>query len=279
MKLTVKQTDKWGQVLWLSDENIELGAALEFGLRIVHVSCKGMENLFYEQPADLSDGFVNPNGWRLYGGHRLWFAPESPDSYAPDNAPVTWSQEADGSVLLTQPVDPVLQLVKTIRIRFLGESRVELEQGIQNVSDHAVTGAVWSVNSLACGGVAEIPFAPKGENSYAPERLVSLWGETNLHDPRLHFGKTGLTATYVDIPDYLKIGMYCCQGCAVLRGHGQVFALSFPAEPKECYADNGCNFELYMNQRFIELETLGQKTCLQPGQTAYHKEIWHISPM
>lgn len=64
----------------------------------------------------------------------------------------------------------------------------------------------------------------------------------------------------------------------MLHSGQQVFNLFFPAEPKEAYADNGCNFELYMNRKFIELESLGTKTCLQPGETALHQEIWQVCP-
>ena len=96
---------QWGRVLWLRNEFAELAVALDFGIRIVHASYPGMENLFYEQPNDLSDGFVAEGGWRLYGGHRMWLAPESDDSYYPDNQPVSY-EIADGHVLVTQPEDP-----------------------------------------------------------------------------------------------------------------------------------------------------------------------------
>ena len=56
MQYCEKQTEKWGKVLWVTTDYAEVGIALEFGIRVVHLSCPGMENLYYEQPADLSDG-------------------------------------------------------------------------------------------------------------------------------------------------------------------------------------------------------------------------------
>ncbi|MBQ7288265.1 MAG: hypothetical protein IJW78_05095 [Clostridia bacterium] len=279
MQNCVKHHPKWGRVFWLCNEHIEIGVALDFGLRIVHVSCTGMENLFYEQPTDLSDGFCNTNGWKLYGGHRLWLAPESDSSYAPDNAPVIWQEEPDGSFLFRQEPDMLQNTEKSFRIRLLDDGIAELENRIKNISNTPLTGATWGVNTFSGGGTAEIPFSTDTQNPYSPHRLVSLWGETNLSDERLHFTKDSLTAQYLPIPDYLKIGMYCRDGYAIFQNKGQRFRLEFPVNVISHLPDNGCNFELYMNQSFMELETLGTVVCLQPGETASHIETWQISPI
>ena len=84
-----------GNLIWLSDGRTEAAAALDFGIRIVHLSCAGKPNLFYSQPEDLSDGLKTEEGWRIYGGHRFWASPESSRSYYPDNAPVACELLAD----------------------------------------------------------------------------------------------------------------------------------------------------------------------------------------
>ena len=58
-----------GNMLWLEEGDIQIGIALDYGIRVRHLSIKGMENLYYEQPVDLSDGFGTPDGWKLRGGH------------------------------------------------------------------------------------------------------------------------------------------------------------------------------------------------------------------
>lgn len=276
MHKCVKDDPRWGRVLWLSNDTTEIGVALDFGIRVVHMSCAGCENLFYVQPEDLSDGFVNDNGWKLHGGHRIWMAPESDDSYYPDNEPVTWEETTDG-VLITQNVDPLLGIRKSLSIVFLEDGGVGLKQSIQNASDKPIDGASWGVNTLDGGGTAYICFTNNDKRGYTPHRVVSLWSDTNLHDPRLSFDKLGLTARHMPMPDYLKLGLYCIDGKAVFENKGQRLTLLFDSASLCEYPDNGCNFELYMCSEFMELETLGTKAHILPGESTSHTETWYLT--
>ncbi len=276
MDKCVKEDSRWGRVLWLSDGAVQLGVALDFGIRVVHLSCVGCENLFYVQPQDLSDGFVTDSGWKLYGGHRIWMAPESDKTYCPDNDPVCWEETASG-VLITQKPDPLLGICKRLEISFLPDGGIALHQSIENVSDGAMDGASWGVNTLDGGGTAVISFTNDNRFGYKPHRVVSLWADTNLQDPRLSFEKHRLTAKHMPLPDYLKLGLYCIDGKAVFENKGQRLTICFDAHSLEKHPDNGCNFELYMCSRFMELETLGVKVHLLPGETTGHTERWYLS--
>lgn len=274
MRYEIRNTPQWGKVLWLINAGVEIGVALDFGIRVVHLSCEGMENLYYAQPTDRSDTFTTEKGWILYGGHRMWLAPESNDSYYPDNDPVSYTVLDDG-VLIRQQEDPWKKEKKRLQIRFLEDGGVELLHSFQNTSEETVVGASWGINTLAGGGTAKISFA--GERGFNPKRVVSLWGHTDLHDPRVKFSKDSVTATHMaDIPDYFKIGLYVTPGEAVLTNKGQKLTITFDAAPMEAYMDGGCNFELYMCSRFMELETLGVRTDIHPGECASHREVWHL---
>jgi len=276
MQTCVKTIPQWGRVLWLNNDNLEIGVALDFGIRVVHLSCIGCENLFYVQPNDLSDGFVTDSGWKLRGGHRIWMAPESDDSYYPDNSPVSY--EIDGnSVLICQDVEAFLGIRKSLRITFLEDGGVQLEQSIRNDSDHAIDGASWGVNTLDGGGTAYINFTNQDKKGYTPHRVVSLWSDTNLHDPRLTFEKERLVAHHMPMPNYLKLGLYCIEGKAVLENKGQRLIITFDSKPLNQYPDNGCNFELYMCSKFMELETLGTKAHMLPGESTSHIENWYLT--
>ena len=123
MNHEIRKTQQWGDVLWLDNGTVEIGVALEFGIRIVHLSRKGMENLYYVQPNDLSDNFTKGD-WRVRGGHRLWLAPESPESYCPDNSPVACKVVENGAVI-TQNADPWLQIGKELSVFFLEDGGVK----------------------------------------------------------------------------------------------------------------------------------------------------------
>lgn len=121
MQIEHRMDAKRGNLIWLSDGRTEAAAALDFGIRIVHLSCAGKPNLFYSQPDDLSDGLATEAGWRIYGGHRFWSSPESTRSYYPDNAPVTCELLADGASGLRQRTDPWTGFEKTLILRFLAD--------------------------------------------------------------------------------------------------------------------------------------------------------------
>lgn len=273
MEHCIKTSAPWGRTLWLTDGNVQVGVALDFGIRVVHLSCTGMDNLFYAQPADGSDGFVKENGWRVRGGHRFWLAPESADSYAPDNDPIAYTLHPDG-VWLTQKPDGLLCVQKSLGITFC-DGVVRLEHKIKNLAEEVKDWALWGINSLD-GGQAEIPFPSGGY--YAPYRSVSLWGDTNLHDPRLHFSRESLTAQHAAIDGYCKLGLSRTDGTAILRSKGQILKIISTVDPSAEYPDRGCNFEVYLNRLFMELETLSPIYRLQPGQTATHTEVWELRP-
>jgi hypothetical protein len=278
MQTTVKHTNQWGRVLWVTTDTAEVGIALDFGIRLVHLSCPGMENLYYVQNNDLSDGFAKDNGWRLYGGHRLWLAPESALSYTPENAPISYT--INGNTLqITQATDEALKIVKSMTLEFCADGEISVTHEIRNISTDSITGASWGINTLDAGGTAFISFDCGTKGGYNPKRTVSLWSDTNLHDSRLRFDRNSLTATHLPLPEYLKLGLYTAAGRAEFRNKGQCFVITFKAAPMASCPDGGCNLELYMNIRFTELETLGTVTDIPPGCCASHQELWRLGKL
>ena len=114
MRSVYKTHPVHGKCLFIDNGYLEVGIALEFGIRIVHFSFLDGENVFYEQPLD-SHAFETPEGWRLRGGHRLWLTPEDKNTYFPDNLPVD-HELGNNSVLITQSEDAWLGLLKSVEI-------------------------------------------------------------------------------------------------------------------------------------------------------------------
>ena len=193
MQIEHRMDAKRGNLIWLSDGRTEAAAALDFGIRIVHLSCAGKPNLFYSQPDDLSDGLATEAGWRIYGGHRFWSSPESTRSYYPDNAPVACELLADG-VCLRQRTDLWTGFEKTLILRFLPDGRLSAEHILTNRNPQTVQAAAWGVCTLRGGGTARIPFPGGTAGEYTPGRVLSLWGQTSLADERLQFGPEEICA-------------------------------------------------------------------------------------
>ena len=263
-----------GNMLWLEEGDIQIGIALDYGIRVRHLSIKGMENLYYQQPADLSDGFGTPDTWKLRGGHRLWLTPECDDSYYPDDAPVSYTLK-DNGVLIVQDVEPPLGIQKTLEITFREDGTVYLLHNFYNRNDHPIVGASWGVNSLDASGEISIPYGGNRGDFY-PGRVLALWGDTYLGDPRLTFEKDRICAKYMPITDYFKIGVYCPTGEAVLESKGQRLTMGFAVPDIRDLPDQGCNFELYMHKCFLEMETLGTIVNIAPGESASHWETWKL---
>ena len=264
-----------GRVLWLTDGKTELGIALDLGLRILHLSCIGHENLLYEQPDDLSDDLTTADGWRIFGGHRYWTAPESEKNYYPDCAPISCELKKCG-VRLTQPDDPWLHVRKHLEITFCEDGCIELLHRAENISANVITCASWGVTTFD-KGEAQISFTRRGTpDSYNPSRNISLWGDSSPADPRIRFGTDDILVFHKPMDSAFKMGIFSPDGHAHLINKGQKFSFSFEADKNAVYPDGGCNFELYMDRHVLELEALGQLTALNPGEAAEHWERWYV---
>ena len=268
MEFCIKNDPSWGRIYFMTDGKTDVGVALDFGIRIVHLSCAGMENLYYRQPDDLSDSFTMGD-WRLYGGHRMWLAPEGDHSYHPDNDPVSFKTLPDG-VIVEQTLDPRQNIVKSLKITFEADGTLRLDHSFRNAGETVITGASWGINTLDGYGSATIGFS--GVKGLNPSRTVSLWGDTNLNDSRLKFTKTEIQVQHAPSSDFFKIGVYSREGKAVFRNKGQQLTLRFDTPEMDSLPDNGCNFELFMSKQFLELEVLGVKTEIRPGKAACHTE-------
>lgn len=277
MKHYINDYSDMGRMLWLEQDDIQIGIALDYGIRVRHLSIKGMENLYYHQPADLSDGLNTADAWKIRGGHRMWITPECDDSYYPDDVPVSYTLKENG-VLIVQETEPALKIQKTLEITFQPDGTVHLLHNFYNRNDHPIDGASWGVNSLDGSGSIYIPFTREGYG-YAPRRVVSLWGQTSMADPRLTFEPDCIRAQYKPLEEYFKMGVYCLEGYAVLESKGQRLTIGFDAPPLESLPDRGCNFELYMHKLFLEMETLGPIQHLEPGQSASHRETWKLEKL
>ena len=274
----VNNHPEMGNMLWLEEGNIQIGIALDYGIRVRHLSIKGMDNLYYEQPADFSDGFGSADTWKLRGGHRLWLTPECDDSYYPDDAPISYTLKEDG-VLIVQDVEPPLGIQKTLEITFRPDGTVYLLHNFYNRNDHPIRGASWAINSLAASGDIDFSYGSNLYGDFYPGAVFSLWGDTSLADPRLTISAGHIHAKYLPISDYFKLGVFCPDGVATLESKGQRLTMGFDVCDMRSLPDQGCNFELYMHKMFLEMESLGPVTDIAPGESASHWETWKLEKL
>ncbi len=265
----------FGKCLWLSNGTVELAASLDFGIRILRFSLCGGENVFYEQPQE-AQYLCTEEGWRVYGGHRLWLAPESENTYWPDNTPVSYTPLENG-VLLTQPEDGYLHVRKSIRVFFTQDPHeVIVAHSVQNCADSPLHCGLWSISAMRGGGTMRAPFAGSG-GDMTPRRFLSLWDTTSLADARLQFTQDTVAVRHLPVDEYFKLGLLCREGAAAYVTGGRVFTKRFDGGSNTPYPDNNVNFEVYACRHMMEIESLAPLSAIAPGETAEHIEHWRLS--
>ena len=131
----------WPNCYRLSNGQIELIVTTDVGPRVARLGFVGQANLFAEFKEQ--QGKTVGDDWRIYGGHRLWHAPEDTvRTYEPDNRPVKLAQ-IEGGVRLTQLVEKTTGIEKEIEITLdSGANHVHLVHRLRNHN-------LWAVESGA----------------------------------------------------------------------------------------------------------------------------------
>jgi hypothetical protein len=277
MKTSFRDYKHFGDCLWLENGSWEMGIPLSFGLRILFFARAGQENVFFEQPVD-ADYLTTPEGWRIYGGTRLWFAPESEHPlYQPEGQPISYAW-VNGSLILTQNEDAALHLVKQMEIMETPDANsVLIRYRVTNVGSDPLVGAPWAVSVMQEGGMFTAPFAAESnEITEKPERILSLWNTTSLGDERLTFTDHAVAVRHKPLDAYFKLGLYSAANTGSYVLPEQTFTKEFPVSKEEPYPDGGVNLEIYCCRWMLEFETLAPMSILLPGESAEHSERWTI---
>jgi hypothetical protein len=266
----------------VANRDVELIVATDFGPRILSYCLRDGPNVLgCVEPSRQSRPTPFGEPWHIYGGHRLWHAPEDPvRSYVPDNAPVR-ATFGSGILTLSRPPEKSTSLVKQLRIRLGEASEVIVEHRILNTGDRPVDLAVWAITVMAPGGRAYVPnppFAPHPD-ALLPSRRMVTWPYTRLDDPRIRFGRR-LTQiahdTSASCPQKLGFWDASC-GWAAYACHDSLFVKRFGrADDSKTYADMGCNVEVFTNDEILELETLSAMEHVPPSMAIEHTETWTL---
>lgn len=268
----------WANCYRLSNGVVDLIVTTDVGPRIIRFGFVGEENEFKEYADQL--GKTGGDTWRIYGGHRLWHAPERmPRTYAPDNAPVAFEQLDDGARIV-QPTEATTGIAKEIAIYLAPDAaRVRVIHRLTNRNLWAVKFAPWALTVMAPGGKAIIPLPPRGSHpkDLPPTSRLVLWAYTDLADARWTLGSRYVMLHQdAAMPTPQKIGASAPDGWCACVCNGHLFVKRFAYDANAIYPDLGCCVETFANDTMLELETLGPLTCLAPGEAVEHVETWHL---
>jgi hypothetical protein len=268
----------WATVHRLFNAQVDLLITADVGPRIIRFGFNGEDNEFCEFPGQV--GRAGGEEWRIYGGHRLWHAPEHPKrTYVPDNTPITVEAIPNG-VRAVQPVETLTGIQKEMEITLDPNStRARVVHRLRNTNPWAVEYAVWALSVMAAGGVGIFPLPPKGSHpkDLLPATQLVVWPYTNMSDPRWTWGNRFILLrqdTNTNAPQ--KVGLAVTQGWAAYARNGHLFLKTFATVPGGKYPDLGCNVESFTNHVMLEVESVGPLIQVQPGVAIEHEENWYL---
>ncbi len=268
----------WPNCFRLANDLVDLVMTTDVGPRIIRFGFRDDENRFKEFDAMM--GKRGGNQWRIYGGHRLWHAPEHPvRTYSPDNRPVKL-QQLDGITRLIQPVEPTTGIQKEMDVALAPDKpSVCVTHRLRNTNPWPVEMAPWALTVMTTETRAIIPMPPRGKHpqDLLPANTLTIWPYTNMGDPRWHWSEKYITLQQIPgAANPQKFGASLADNWIAGYCHSQLFVKRFSHTPKMTYPDCNCHIEVFTNDEMIELETLGPLTKLEPGATIEHIEYWYL---
>lgn len=262
----------------LANDHLRVDYLADAGPRLVRFSRAGSTVNLLADASGIS--WETPYGpYHLYGGHRLWHAPEAfPRSYLPDTGGLQVETLTDG-VLLRQPVEAGSGIVKAMTLRLSAtQAALTVEHSLHNAGLWPVELAPWAITQVVLGGVAILPFAAPAASSYLPNRRLNFWPYTRLRDPRLHLDDDFVLVAGAAHEWVFKTGYFNHAGWMAYWLGELLFVKRWTPQPALPQPDLGSNCEVFVWNRFLELETLGALMQLEPGATVTHSETWELYP-
>ena len=280
--VTIEQTQYKGHAAYrMANDDVELIVTSDVGPRILRYSFIGGDNLFVELSPEQERKLTGEEGWKLYGGHRIWVGPEEPIyTYAPDNEPVEIVVKGN-ALKATAPTD-VAGIRKEIEVELANTgTAVHVTHRLTNETRFPLSIAPWALSMMEIGGVGIAKFPPRGTHPehLEPANPLVMWRFTNFADPRWTLlDKYLILRGDPERTDPEKAGLHHPE--VITAGYllnGNLFVKRYKTlGPAADYPDMGSAFETFTNGLFLELETLGPMTDVRPGQTIEHREDWTL---
>lgn len=267
------------KVKMLRFNQLYIGIAVDIGPRILYATL--VSDKYFNILEVVPDFAVEtPEGlWKIYGGHRLWVSPEAmPRSYSLDDKPVNIIISNEEVVIEGNP-EPQNSIQKRLTIRRgFDDYSVEVVHEVLNIGRWPIEFSCWALSVMRRNGFAIVPIKSRcvDEKCLLPDRVITLWPYTKLNDERLI-----LTEDYVIVKQDprinrpFKIGVKVHLPWTAYYVNGYLFVKFFKLE-KALYPDYNSIVEVYTNNLFLELETLGPLRKVDPGDVNRHKEVWKI---
>ncbi|HDD62552.1 MAG: hypothetical protein DRI65_07200 [Chloroflexota bacterium] len=275
---STKTTYEGLQCIQLKNDFLAIWVTRDVGPRILGLSFLGGKNMLAVLPGEKIP-VTGADDYSLRGGHRLWYAPEKPETtYIADDQPVEISILEHGLEAI-RVVDQATGIQKSWRVT-LSDSEAELtiDHKLTNKGSKDFQLAPWAVTMLKPGGQGVIPLQTELDDEHGlwPNRQLVFWPYTDLRSPYLDWHDQGIMVKANMTEGALKMGAPNPGGWMAYNLEGSLFVKRTEYQAGDDYLDRGASSQIYCNPDLIELETLGPVVTLAPGEFSQHQETWQI---
>lgn len=256
--MELMEFENFGRCVKFEKNGIFCLVTVDIGPRIVYYGTNGVNFMNTDIDRNVSkDGeffdkaYKKGEKWFLYGGHRVWKAPEDMETYVPDNYPVEYEVKGNSGSFYTKTTP--FGLKYGFELKMNDDGSLDLSNRIYNYGEEREI-AVWALTVAAKGGELTVPLNDK-VNDLLPSQNFVIWPYAHLNDDRLCIFDGKMTLKQRD-GDAFKIGLFSKKREALYELEGKVLKITFE-EKKGNFVDFSCNFETYTNSHIIEIEALG----------------------
>ena len=287
--VTVKEIESfldYGKCVSVSNGVIEALVTVDIGPRIISFGYVGGQNFMCDERKRLgnkvskeyTDFFGEGRQWENFGGHRIWLSPESyPETYLPDDRPVSYEATVDGAVF-TPLADTQVGAQKTLILKMdENEAKMQVKMKVKNISEADKEFAIWSLSVCTEGGTLIVPMNTN-DTDLLPNRIISVWPYTDMSNDRIYWGRKYVTVRQdSSAEEPMKLGFDLNCGTAYYVLGEEILRKNYKTNhPDGVYPDGGCSFETYTNNCMLEFETLGELNNVAPGEESELTEMWSL---
>lgn len=277
----------FGKCVRMENNVIDLLVSVSFGPRILSFGFSKEENIFWNDPnrlhkntaPEIAEAYGEGSCFYEYGGHRIGLAPaRMPDSYYPDNDPVTYALRPDG-VLFTPPPQRHNDIQTNLELVLSPESPdLMVVHSVINIGKEKRHLALWPVTMLQPGGTAILPQNLAEEAPELPNRVLTLWPGSSIRDSRLILGDRYLSVQHSPRPDHkrLIVGTNNLDGWMAYVYKQTTFVKRYVHNPRISYPNHNSSCRIYTDNDFIQLESISPMYGLDPGQAIRHVENFSL---
>lgn len=279
--------ENYGNCLSVSNGMIEAVVTIDVGPRIIYFGFIGGENVLYNdlnreylraEPI-LQEHYGENAQYFAYGGHRLWTSPERmPESYYPDNKPVIYAILPE-SVSFTQPPQEENGLALTMEIMMSDNAKdMMVVHSAQNLVKDSMLEGLSGCTMLRPGGTLVIPQNSTEESPYIPNRSYAFWPYTRVSDSRIDFREKYITVRQnPTFSNPFRMGTNNYSNWAAYLNQGLLFVKHYVHNKSARYPDFNSSFEVYTDDKMLEIKTLSPLYRMEPKETIRHVENWSLS--